>query len=464
VREWTRRLRVRLTFAYTLLLLALFTVLALVFYFLVASSLRGAADETLRTESRLLLTGLNVQNGTVQQSAEVPSSDAAFADLLILPDGTVQGGPAPASPAIPLGVAKQLAGAVRQLHTGQFATVQVSTRSVRVYAAPVADAPGTVMVVARSIAELERTLAMVATALLLLAPLVVAGGALLGYTLAARALAPVRKMAATARDITERDLDRRLDLELPDDELGELAATLDSMLARLQNAFEGLKRFTADASHELRAPLAALRTEAEVTLEHPRTAAEYRESLARIGAQLVEVSEMVDDLLLLARADAGREALDRHRINLADLLQDVERRWRPRASRADLILRVQPADVWVHVDRGHLRRAIDNLLDNAVRYTPPGGTISISAHREGDAVIMVADTGRGIAPEHLNHLFERFYRADSARAQKDGGSGLGLSLVDWIVRAHGGTVDVSSRVGAGTTVRLRLPLETQSSE
>ncbi len=465
--EWTRRIRVRLTFAYAGLLLGLFALLALAFFLLLSEGLRGAADDTLRSESRLLLTGINVENGQVQQAADQPTAadtDAAFSSLVIPLAGAPPGPATSAAVPIPAGAATQLAAEVRQQHAGQFITVVVSNRPIRLYGTPVVDAPGTVLIVARSITDIERTLTMVRTALAVMAPLILATGALLGYTLAARALSPVRAMAATARGITERDLHRRLDLGLPHDELGELAATFNGMLARLEESFEGLKRFTADASHELRAPLASLRSEADVTLARPRSAVEYRTSLARISGELEDLSGLIDDLLMLARADAGREAVALTPVNLREIVDAADQRWRVRASDAGVNLLVEPADIWAVGDRRHLLRALDNLIENALRYTPNGGSIGISARRGKEVMLTVSDTGSGIDAAHLTHLFERFYRADPARSREDGGSGLGLSLVQWIAQAHGGTVSIASRPGQGTTVTLSLPVPSRPGE
>jgi len=284
-------------------------------------------------------------------------------------------------------------------------------------------------------------------------PLLVAVAGLGGYLLASRSLAPVGWMAAQARQITGSNLHTRLDIGHAAEELEVLAASFNELLSRLDQSFESMRRFVADASHELRTPIAVIRGEADVALAHERGSAEYRESLAIILDESQRLSRLVDDLLNLARADAGHVQLQVAEFYLNDLVAECCRSVQRLAAGRQIELDCRCAgDVPFRGDEGLMRRLVVNLLDNAIRYTPPGGKVSAVLEAEGpDLRIRVSDTGVGIAPEAAEHIFERFYRGDKARSRQDGGFGLGLAIVKWIAESHHGAVELSSHPGAGTT-------------
>jgi heavy metal sensor kinase len=317
-----------------------------------------------------------------------------------------------------------------------------------------------VLVLARSVEELRETLLLVAGLLAVAVVAVVVGAAGLGYWLAGRALSPVRVMAATARDISEHDLHRRIDLSLPPgDELGELAATFNSMLERLQTAFEGLQRFTADAAHELRAPLTLMRTQVEIALRRERTPGEYRASHQALLEEIERLTRLAEQLLLLARADAGALEPRFQALDLPELLEGVVERWRPAALERGLSLVSElPMQGSVRADPELLRRLLDNLLDNAIRHTPPGGTVRLTAGGTGVRwLIAVEDTGSGVPPELRSRIFERFTRGDAARGRETGGAGLGLSLSAAIAAAHDGTIELESSRDGGARFVVVLP-------
>jgi heavy metal sensor kinase len=309
---------------------------------------------------------------------------------------------------------------------------------------------------ARNERFVRKELTELATVLLLSIPFAVALSVGAGYLLARRALAPVSAMTARAREITADRLEERLPVENPSDEFGQLAAVINDALARLERAFHTLRRFTADASHELRTPLTAIRSVGEVGLRERRTEAEYREMVGSILEETERLTTMADSLLLLSRADAGPADLRRTAIGLADLAREVsadldvlseEKRQQVRV--------VAAAEVDVVADRMTLRQAVLNLLDNAIKHSPDGAAIDVVVRREGaDAVLEVVDNGPGIAPEHLPHVFERFYRADKARSRSSGGAGLGLAIARWAVEANGGRIEVESAVDRGSVFRI----------
>jgi heavy metal sensor kinase len=279
-----------------------------------------------------------------------------------------------------------------------------------------------------------------------------------GYVLARQALAPVERMAATADEITARRLDRRLDAPNPGDELGRLARTLNGMIGRLERSFEEVRRFTADAAHELRTPLAILRNEAEVALRVPRDSEQYRDCLEDMLEEIDHLSRLSDALLFLFREDAGLGALARDPVDLQEIARQIADHMRVVAGEKRQELSVDaPAACWVQGNPEQLRRLLFNLLENAIKFTPDGGRIDVRVENgKGQACVTVCDNGTGIAPEHLPRVFDRFYRVDSARSRRTGGNGLGLSISKSIVEAHRGSIEVQSQPNAGTQVTVTL--------
>jgi heavy metal sensor kinase len=265
-------------------------------------------------------------------------------------------------------------------------------------------------------------------------------------------------MAEQSRRITGDSLHTRLTIGDAAEELVTLAASFNELLSRLDQSFESMRRFVQDASHELRTPLAVIQGEADVALSRDRSAAEYKESLATIQEESRRLARLVDDLLNLASADAGHVQLRVEELYLNDLLAECCRSVRPLAAARNIELAcLSGHDVAVRGDEELLRRMILNLLDNAIRYTPPGGRVSAGLETQGSEVrIQVADTGMGIAPEASPHVFERFYRADKARSRQEGGFGLGLSIVKWIAESHHGAVELASQPGHGSTFTVHL--------
>jgi heavy metal sensor kinase len=280
-----------------------------------------------------------------------------------------------------------------------------------------------------------------------------------GYLLARRALAPVSAMTARARRITAEHLEERLPVENPDDEFGQLAGVINDALGRLERAFHTLRRFTADASHELRTPLTAIRSVGEVGLREHRSEAEYREMVGSILEETERLTAMADRLLTLSRADAGKTDLRPVRVRLGELAYEVAADLAVLAEEKRQQLHVDGGtDVGVTADRATVRQAVINLLDNAIKYSPNGGAIWLVVRPSGtEAVLEVIDSGPGIEPEHLPHVFERFYRADRARSRADGGAGLGLSIAQWAIEANQGRIEVESEVGRGSVFRVVLP-------
>lgn len=299
------------------------------------------------------------------------------------------------------------------------------------------------------------------------APLLLLGASAVGYWLSRRALSPVDALARTARTISGHNLSSRLEKLHTGDELQRLSDTLNEMLQRIEAAFLRVTEFTADASHELRTPIALIQTEAELALRRSRNDEEYREALLHILQEAERTGKLVEDLLALARADSGSEALNIHPLDLLGLLKESSSKWSQVAGLRNLELhdRLGSQHLPVMGDENALRRVIDILLDNAFKYTTPPGKVTLSAEeRNGRIVVSVKDTGIGIAPEDQARIFERFYRADKARSRELGGSGLGLAIAQWIVQLHKGSITVNSELGKGSEFRVNLQAVAPASE
>jgi heavy metal sensor kinase len=290
-------------------------------------------------------------------------------------------------------------------------------------------------------------------------PLTVILVALTGYLVAARALKPVDSMAQRAAQITAEQLNERLHIENPNDELGQLGAAFNATLARLERSFDQLRRFTADASHELRTPLTAIQSVGEVSLKMPGDVSYYRDKIGSMLEETNRLTQLVDSLLTMARADSGRVQLHRAEINLFDLAEETVGLLEVLAEeKQQSILIDGERSISVTADRTILRQALVNLLHNAVKYSPEHGDIRLRIREtEQDAIVEVEDSGPGIAPEHRTRIFERFYRVDKSRTRAAGGAGLGLSIAQWAVSAHGGTIEVQCESGSGSIFRISLP-------
>ena len=286
---------------------------------------------------------------------------------------------------------------------------------------------------------------------------------LVGRWIAGRALEPVDRMITEVREITDgRTLHRRLPVPMERDELGRLAETLNQMMTRLERSFAALRRFTADASHELKTPLTVVRAGVERAITRPGVPPETLAPLEETLQEVNRMTELLDSLLTLARADEGRADLHREPVDLREIIEEAGETGELLAEHAGvgIEIRLPPQPLVLAVDRSRVRQLALNLIENAVKYTPRGGQVSVElAGDDGRVVFTVADTGIGIAPGDLPHVFDRFWRADSARTRTSerAGTGLGLAICKWIAEAHGGTIEVQSRPGRGTTFTVGLP-------
>jgi heavy metal sensor kinase len=296
--------------------------------------------------------------------------------------------------------------------------------------------------------------------MLMAIPFILVAAALSGLFLANRALRPIANLTRIAQEISAGgDLSRRIADKGALDELGRLSQTFDRMLERLQASFEQQKRFAADASHELRTPLTAIKGRIGMILQQPRTQTQYQETLQQVEHQVDRMVRLTNDLLLLSRLDSHHFSWNPIAINVSQLLEaTLEQMQQLALERRLRLVKEIEQDLVIQGDADYLIRVFVNLLDNAIKYTPAQGTVTVQAiAQRSEVCVIVSDTGRGIAPEHFGHLFERFYRAEADRSRQTGGTGLGLAIAHEIVRLHGGRLTLQSELNQGTTFTIQLP-------
>jgi heavy metal sensor kinase len=294
---------------------------------------------------------------------------------------------------------------------------------------------------------------------LILVPIVIFLSGLLGWFLAGKALDPVNSVAETAQRITHSNLDMQIPVRQAGDELDRLIEAFNHMMTRLDHSFEQIRQFSTDVSHELRTPLTVVRGQLEVALFTAQNVDQYREAMAEALEGVDRLSNIVRALLMLSQAESGQLVLQKTHLDLAEVARDlVDQHQIPAEAQGVRLSAELPEPCMIYADRIQIERMLSNLLGNAIKYTPAGGAVTVKLHCEDDQVkLIVEDTGVGIAPDHLPHIFDRFYRVPSADPEK--GLGLGLSFVAWIVKAHGGTIDVQSELQKGTRFIVTLPAE-----
>jgi heavy metal sensor kinase len=448
-----KSIKFRLTVWYLVAILLLLAVFGTVAYIMLSKNLYRNLDEGLRARVAELENSIAVENNQI-------SFEEKFNDLVLIydADGALlqRLGPNVRFANIEEVVQQALFG-----QTGYLTAATTEGQEVRLYAAPfnLDSRTRIAVIVGRLTREIQDVLSIFKVVIIYsaLGVLILAGVG--GIFLADRTLKPVDHMTDIAREIGEGDLSRRIDIQ-SEDEMGRLAATLNWMIARLEEAFQKQRQFAADASHELRTPLAIIQAESSLALDRRRTQAEYKRSLELVSSEVIYMSEIIGKLLLLAREEAGTEPTNFQEVNVKDLISELSSDLETLAQEKGVAFSVGPLDdLIVRGDRFKLRQLFLNILDNAIRYTPSGGTVSSSLVRKnGNALVSVSDTGMGIPAEDLPFIFDRFYRVDKARSRADGGLGLGLAIASSIARLHGGQIEVESQVGKGSTFYISLPL------
>jgi two-component system OmpR family sensor kinase len=340
---------------------------------------------------------------------------------------------------------------------------------VRVYSRTLTDDGKSIAViqVGASLTQLRAALASLMMDFLWLAPITLCLSAIGSYALASRTFKPIDHLISTAKRIKEGDLHQRVPLPATHDEVHRLALTLNEMLEALEQNFTRQRRFVSEASHELRTPVAAIRSLTDVALLKPLSEEKYISTLRNINKEAVRLGSLISELLMLVRIDEGKTRIQKEPVCLDMLVEAVITNAQPLANKRNLTIQKQiAASVIVQGDEARLIQMIMNLLDNAIYYTDPGGCVTLQLSEEKHyASLTISDTGIGIAEEHLPHIFERFYRADPTHTSTEGGSsGLGLAIVKWIVQAHEGSITVVSKPDVGSTFTVRLPSGSPSTE
>ncbi|MGA2363584.1 MAG: ATP-binding protein [Candidatus Aminicenantales bacterium] len=434
-------------------ILVLLAVFGTVAYFMLSKNLYRNLDEALQTRVTELEGSIKLVNGQI-------SFEQKFNDLVFIynADGALlqRLGPNIGFP--------HIEKIVQQALLGQSSFLTATTtegQNVRMYGAPfnVDSRTRIAVIVGRLPQDIQNMLAIFRRVIIYsaLAVLLLAGVG--GMFLTNRTLKPVDHITDIARGIGESDLSRRIEIQ-SDDEMGRLASTLNGMIARLEEAFNRQRQFAADASHELRTPLAVIQAESSLALDKKRTQAEYRKSLEVVSQEVAYMSEIIGKLLQLVRGDASSEQLNLDEVNLRDLWAELTSDLEALAQEKGLQFLQGPMDnLSVMGDKLTLRQLFLNILDNAIRYTPSGGSITGSLiKKEENAVVSISDTGVGISAEHLPFIFDRFYRVDKARSRAEGGTGLGLAIASSIAKMHGGYIEIESQVGKGSSFHIILPL------
>ena len=458
-------IKFRFTLWYLLVLAVLLTALSVGVYFYSSQSLHQSLDDSLELRSTQL-----VSFPAIMESIQQGEFQEELGEIVILYFYADKQSVVYSPPGITIPLPDEfLSQAIAS--TGLFTTTQTAEgEGLRLLAVPVdlggpppgppPSIPPALLVIGRSTNQIEQALHGLVRTLVMAVPLALALAAGGGIFLARRALKPVDKIAQTAQEIEENDLSQRINVNTRD-ELGRLATTLNAMIGRLEKAFQRQKQFTSDASHELRTPLAVIEAESTLALQKERPPSDYRQSLEIVSRETRQMSSLIDKLLTLARADAGKEQWNFAEVELSKLITNLSTDVEALCQEKGLSFQLgQTQDLVVKGDEARLRELFMNLLDNAIIYTPSPGTISVSLRREGQmAVVVIKDTGVGIPAEDIPFIFERFYRVDKSRSRAEGGSGLGLAICQHIAEAHGGKIEVESQVGAGSTFSVWLPLQ-----
>ena len=452
-------IRVRMTLWYVLLLAVTFTVFAIYLMFRFQSSLRATIDASLQVTVSNAIASidmddyLNTNRLTLNLTEQSQAGNPDFAMRLVSPKSEVWDSSSNA----------------KNISFGEPAEAGYTTKKGirnedewRVFSQPVLDSNRqTIAWVqgAQSLHSANDAVEDLREQLYLGIPLVLLFAGFGGYFLANRALRPIQQITNIAQEITALDLSRRLAYRGTMDEVGILAETFDQMLERLQSSFARERRFTGDAAHELRTPLTVLKGQIEVTLNRKRNPAEYEMKLQELSAQVERLIRLSNGLLFLSRSDQNQLSFEPDDINLSEWLEVLMEQFQPLAREKGLKIDTNiPGKLLVFGDGDHLIRLFINLVENAIKYAPVGGQITVTAMKKpGETQISIHNTGPDIPPEHLQHLFERFYRVEADRSSQTGGAGLGLAIAHEIVRLHGGEIEVQSEPGRGVTVRVHLP-------
>jgi heavy metal sensor kinase len=457
-------IRLRLTLWYVVLLAIILAVFIAGVYLLLRQSLYRNLDESMLNQANVLLDIVQYEGDRLFLPSEVSemgrSQDEDFVRLFDASGNLLRFDNSAALEQVPVD-AEVVANTLQGESITRSVKIGEKDDLMRVITLPIIRDEEIVGVleVGQSEEDVSDTLTSLLYVMMLAYPLALLAASFDGVFLAGQALSPIDNITRTARQISADDLHQRLNLSLPDDEVGRLARTFDEMIARLDDAFQRQRRFTADASHELRTPLTIIKGQIEVALQRDREPEAYRQVLQGINVEVDRLIRLTSSLLTLTRADTGQILLRFEDVAVAEVVTGAFEQIRPTASEKGLECQLDPGPpVMIRGDQDLLLQLMLNLSDNAIRYTPSGGQVALGWRVNKDQVqLWVQDTGIGISQEHLPYLFDRFYRVDKARSRAEGGVGLGLAISHWIAEAHQGSIHVESAPGKGSTFTVLLP-------
>jgi len=443
-----RSLRYRLTLWYTGLLGASLTILSVVLFLSLSYNLQRHHDHGMLHKCDDVRTMIKQTGecGDPEMLAQFGMSRELGHAVIVRPvrETDVIPPPGAGTAGILLQTRKGVEGAVRVAWT--------------VYEPPDGSTP-CLIEVTDNLGDLDETVDGVKLLLMMLVPTVIIVASVGGFLMTRKGLQPLENIVQLTKRVEASRLGLRLEVQEAPREIADLAVTVNQMIGRLEASFAQMKRFTADASHELRTPLAVLTTSIEVTLQRERSSQAYREALEGALKEAQQLTSIVEDLLVFAQAEAGKLELQVEQVEMGSFLRRCVAALEPLAAAGGLTLKAQELEsATMPGDSRWLRQMFENLLDNAVKYTPAGGSVAVRSYRhDGKFIVEICDTGIGIAAEEIPRIFDRFYRVDPSRNQEAGGSGLGLSIAQWVARSHGGRLEVESTLGSGSVFRVILP-------
>ncbi len=480
-----RSLRFKLTLWYVLILGILLISFSTFLYFTLSKSLHRDVDNKLRSLAELIASESSSPLskfgfGSIEQALETSMNLKPIGKFIQVLDESGKIGPKSdnlKNVQLPISL-NALRNASKGLITYE-TNRSIGNTPLRIITFPVVENNHVTKIVqiASSLEEVEDALNTLFIILIITVPLALMVAILGGEFLAHKALKPVDHITQTARMITSQNLNQRIDPPKVKDEISRLAETFNEMISRLDQSFRQIKQFSSDASHELKTPLTILKGEVEVTLRKERTTQEYRQTLKSNLEEINRMSQIVEDLLLLSKADTGQIRLNKEDIDLTEILNEVVAQMDllARSKRLNLSASNHHQNIHILGDALRIRELFINLIENGIKYTEEGGSIHVTVQKEyppsvrnqSDLVegegekfvkIIVSDSGIGIAEEDRERIFNRFFRVDKARSREQGGSGLGLSICKWIVEAHQGEIKVESELGKGSSFIVTLPL------
>jgi len=453
-----KRIRVRLTLWYVFLLAVVLIIFGAVLYTSLKASLLDEVDTSLYTMGEQVAASLDYEDSHLSFQNEEPQD---FLGRLASQGYVFRLTDEAGKPLEGAGPFNDVFNQTLDLQKG-FQTIDVLGDRWRVYTMKILTSTGrnnVFLQVGESLGRVDSTLSKLLFFEVIAVPLALVLAIAVGMFVAGRALRPIERITQLAGSIKAVDLSRRLDLDLPDDELGRLAGTFNDMLERLEEGFAHQKRFVSEAAHELRTPLTIMKGTAEVCLNRDRAIDEYKEALEELRDEIDHLAEVAEDLLTLSSADSESPILDIQDLDLCEVVRSAVELITPLAENKGIDIQFNSAGLTpFRGDKNKLSRMFLNLLDNAVKYSPPKSTISVSVTLESEGIIAaVGDSGPGIKSDEVESIFNPFHRLEEAREKNPSGSGLGLSIARWIARAHGGDIRVESRLGRGSAFKVVFP-------